>query len=61
MTPNSLVIIDELGRSTAIEEGIAISVAIVEEFVQSKEVFLYFATHFQQLTELDTMYPNVAK
>lgn len=54
----SLVIIDELGRGTSNEEGIAIAWAICEELIKSKSMAL-FATHFHELTVLDKAYPFV--
>lgn len=57
---NSLVIIDELGRGTSIEEGTAISWAMAEELLKSKS-FILFATHYLFLTKLESLYPNVLK
>jgi len=56
----SLVIIDELGRATSVEEGTSISWAIAEALIQTK-AFVLFATHYLFLTKLETMYPNVIK
>ncbi len=70
----SLVIIDELGRSkcdariehaliragTAIEEGVGICHAICEHLI-STHAFVFFATHFLDLTHIDSMYSNVDK
>lgn len=58
MTKNSLVIIDELCRSTCLEEGTALAIAIVEKLVQSS-AFIYITTHFTLLTKLYEMYLNV--
>ncbi|KAG1709722.1 MutS 4 [Nymphon striatum] len=57
LTDRSLVVIDELGRGTSIEEGIGICWAIAEILIESK-AFVFFATHFRELAQLD-MYPNV--
>lgn len=57
-TKDSLVIIDELGKSTSFEDGIAFAMAIVEKLAQSK-TYLFVATHFTLLANLYDMYPNV--
>jgi DNA mismatch repair ATPase MutS len=57
---NSLVIIDELGRGTSVEEGAAISWAFAEELLKTKSFFL-FATHFLYLSKLEAMYSNALK
>ncbi|XP_072025616.1 mutS protein homolog 4-like [Amphiura filiformis] len=53
----SLVIIDELGRGTSSEEGIGICYAICE-FLLTVKAFVFFVTHFLDITNLDTLYPN---
>ncbi|KAJ8916137.1 hypothetical protein NQ315_004504 [Exocentrus adspersus] len=58
MTNNSVVIIDELCRSTSLEEGTALAIAIVEKLAQSS-AFIYITTHFTLLTKLYDMYLNV--
>ena len=60
MSTESLVIIDELGRSTANEEGMAICYALCEQLIRSG-AFVFFATHFLDLHELDGVYTNVEK
>ncbi|KAJ1358406.1 hypothetical protein KIN20_016824 [Parelaphostrongylus tenuis] len=47
----TLVVIDELARSTSTEEGIGISFAIIEKFLKQK-AFTIFATHFLDLAAL---------
>lgn len=56
----SLIIIDELGRATSIEEGAAISWAIAEELLK-KKAFVLFATHHMLLTKLESVYLNALK
>ena len=57
---SSLVILDELGSDTNIEEGIGISWAIVELLIQ-KKCFVLLATHIFYLTHLASLYPQVNK
>ncbi|PAV62041.1 hypothetical protein WR25_00557 [Diploscapter pachys] len=47
----SLVVIDELARSTSVEEGIGMSYAISESLLKRK-CFVFLATHFLDLTSL---------
>lgn len=54
LTSNSLVIIDELGRATAPEEGFALCHAIAEWFITQK-ANVFFATHFLDLAALDCL------
>lgn len=57
---NSLVIIDELGRSTSTEEGTAIAWAFCEHLLQFT-AFTFFTTHFLFLTRLQDLYKNITK
>ncbi|TKR80879.1 hypothetical protein L596_014866 [Steinernema carpocapsae] len=56
--PNSLVVIDELARSTSTEEGIGICYAICERLL-SRKAFVLFATHFLDLALLEMNYPAI--
>ncbi|CAJ0847078.1 4505_t:CDS:10 [Entrophospora sp. SA101] len=58
VTDESLVIIDELGRGTSTHDGLGITYAVCEELVKTK-AFIFFATHFHELTRSLTIYPNV--
>ncbi|CAN9502162.1 unnamed protein product [Ophioblennius macclurei] len=54
----SLIIIDELGRGTSAEEGIGICHSVCE-FLLSLKAFTLFATHYLELCQLESLYPNV--
>ncbi|XP_068717074.1 mutS protein homolog 4-like [Montipora capricornis] len=54
----SLIIIDELGRGTSSKEGVGICFSICENLL-TKKAFTFFATHFLELTTMDSLYPNV--
>jgi len=61
---NSLVLIDELCRSTNPKEGLALSIAICEyilnDIINDKgNIFVFYATHFQELTFLEAMFSKV--
>ena len=53
--PDSLVILDELGRGTATFDGMAIAWAVVEQLVgddAARAPWVLFATHYHELTQL---------
>ncbi|XP_075304759.1 mutS protein homolog 4 [Odontesthes bonariensis] len=54
----SLIIIDELGRGTSAEEGVGICHSVCE-FLLSLKAFTLFATHFLELCQLESLYPNL--
>ncbi|XP_060559607.1 mutS protein homolog 4-like [Ruditapes philippinarum] len=58
VSDNSLIIIDELGRGTSVEEGVGLCFSICEHLINTK-AFTFFVTHFRDLTLLDSLYPNV--
>ena len=60
--PNSLVILDELGRGTAAAEGAAICWAICERLAsQLPSTFTFLATHFAILPSMQKVYHNIKK
>lgn len=58
MTDNSLIVIDELCRSTSLEEGTALAMAISEKLLQTG-AFIYLTTHYTLITKLADMYCNI--
>lgn len=60
ITPTSLIILDELCKGTAIEEGASIAWAICEKLLNTT-AFIFAATHFFNLTKLGDLYFNVTK
>ncbi|MCI0546553.1 MAG: DNA mismatch repair protein MutS, partial [Candidatus Rokubacteria bacterium] len=59
-TPQSLVILDEIGRGTATFDGLSLAWAIVEHLHEECRPLTLFATHYHELTELATLLPRVA-
>jgi DNA mismatch repair protein MutS len=51
-TPNSLVIVDEIGRGTSTFDGLALATAIARRLVAKTKSLTLFATHYFELTEL---------
>jgi DNA mismatch repair protein MutS len=51
-TPNSLVILDEVGRGTSTYDGLAIAWAVVEAVHEVNRSRCLFATHYHELTRL---------
>jgi DNA mismatch repair protein MutS len=58
-TSRSLLLIDEIGRGTATSDGLAIAQAILEWIVLKIRCRTLFATHFHELTGLESVYPEV--
>jgi DNA mismatch repair protein MutS len=51
-SPNSLVILDEIGRGTSTYDGLAIAWAVVEAMHDQVQCRTLFATHYHELTRL---------
>jgi len=56
--PKSLILIDELGRATSNEDGVAIAWS-VSEFLLAKRAMTFFVTHYPQLAKLSEVYSGV--
>jgi DNA mismatch repair protein MutS len=61
VTPQSLVLLDEIGRGTATFDGLAIAWAVVEYLQQlaGGPPRTLFATHYHELTELAVTLPSI--
>ncbi|KAM7321040.1 hypothetical protein ACRRTK_020293 [Alexandromys fortis] len=57
-TPQSLVILDELGRGTSTHDGIAIAYATLEYFIRDVRSLTLFVTHYPPICELEKCYPE---
>ncbi|QDZ39797.1 DNA mismatch repair protein MutS [Euhalothece natronophila Z-M001] len=59
-TPNSLILLDEIGRGTATFDGLSIAWAVAEYLATQVQGRTIFATHYHELNELASILPNVA-
>jgi DNA mismatch repair protein MutS len=60
-TPQSLILLDELGRGTSTFDGLAVARAVLE-FVHNHpklKTRTLFATHYHELAELETVLPRI--
>jgi DNA mismatch repair ATPase MutS len=54
----SLILLDELGRATSNEDGVAIAWAVSEHLL-AKKTMTFFVSHYPQLCRLEDAYPTV--
>ena len=59
-TPNSLVLIDEIGRGTSTFDGLALAWACAAHLAGTTRAFTLFATHYFELTRLPEEHPGIA-
>lgn len=55
---DSLILLDELGRATSNEDGVAIAWSVSESLL-SKKSLTFFVTHYPQMCGMSRIYPNV--
>ena len=58
-TSKSLLILDEIGRGTSTEDGLALAHAILDYLAQEVKAWALFATHYHELVPRVESYSNV--
>jgi DNA mismatch repair protein MutS len=59
-TPQSLVLMDEIGRGTSTFDGLALAMSICRHMVSKNRSLSLFATHYFELTRLAQEFPELA-
>ncbi len=59
-TERSLVILDEIGRGTSTYDGLSLAWAVVEHLHEAIGCRTLFATHYHELTDLESTLPGLA-
>ena len=59
-TPRSFVIMDEIGRGTTPEDGIAVGYACLHHLYNVSKCRTLFATHFHKLCDMTASWPRLA-
>lgn len=58
-TPNSLILLDEIGRGTSTYDGMALAQAIIQYIHDHVKAMTMFSTHYHELTSMDDSYPKL--
>ncbi|MCJ1338801.1 DNA mismatch repair ATPase msh1 [Bachmanniomyces sp. S44760] len=59
-TPRSFVIMDEVGRGTTPEDGVAVAFACLHHLYHTNQCRTLFATHFHDLADMTSAWPQLS-
>ena len=59
-SPNSLVLMDEIGRGTSTFDGMSLAFAILRHLIEKNRSLTLFATHYFELTRMSHEYSELA-
>lgn len=59
-TKRSLIILDEIGRGTSTQDGLALASAILEDLSINKKAYCFFTTHYHELVSFSTQFSNIS-
>jgi DNA mismatch repair protein MutS len=57
--PRSLLVLDEIGRGTSTYDGLSLAQAILEHLLTRAPAMTLFATHYHELTALESEHPRL--
>ena len=57
--PNTLVVLDEVGRGTSTYDGMSLAQAILEFLMAQAKCMTFFATHYHEMTDLAQQHPRI--
>ncbi len=57
--PNSLLILDEVGRGTSTFDGMCLAQSILEYIIKNLKSHVLFATHYHELVKLENKYDEI--
>lgn len=58
-TPNSLILMDEIGRGTSTFDGLSLAYACAKHLLEKTKALTLFATHYFELTQLADCYSSL--
>lgn len=58
-SPNSFIVLDEIGRGTSTYDGLALAWAVIEYIQEHVKAKTLFATHYHELTELAERFSEI--